>query len=184
MKWKKSKRMGFNPFYKRAKNQTDCLIDNESEEKITEEGLKNSSAKLFPKGTLLIALYGATAGKLGILKFASTTNRAVCGFFENEFYDTKYLFYYLWAFREKIIKDSWGQAQRNISQTYLKNMPFAFPPLSEQKRIVAEIEKQFAKTKQLKEHILANQAATEQLLKALLHQPFEAKENEENLAKA
>jgi type I restriction enzyme S subunit len=55
-------------------------------------------------------LYGATAGKLGILKFASTTNRAVCGFFENEFYDTKYLFFCLWAFREKIIKDSWGQA--------------------------------------------------------------------------
>lgn len=47
------------------------------------------------------------------------------------------------------------------------------PPLSEQKRIVAEIEKQFAKTKHLKEHIIANQQATEQLLKALLHQAFE-----------
>jgi type I restriction enzyme S subunit len=163
---------------------TDGLIDNESEEKITEEGLKNSSAKLFPKGTLLIALYGATAGKLGILKFASTTNQAVCGFFENEFYDTKYLFYYLWAFRKKILKDSWGQAQPKISQTYLKNLPLAFPPLSEQKRIVAEIERQLAKTKQLKEHILANQAAIEQLLKALLHQAFEVKENEEHLAKA
>jgi type I restriction enzyme S subunit len=49
---------------------------------------------------------------------------------------------------------------------------------------VAEIERQFAKTKQLKEHIIANQQATEQLLKALLHQAFEVKENEENLAKA
>jgi len=162
---------------------TDDFIEHESEEKITEEGLKNSSAKLFPEGTLLIALYGATAGKLGILKFESTTNQAVCGFFENEFYVTKYLFYYLWDFRGKIIQDSWGQAQPNISQTYLKNLPLAFPPLSEQKRIVAEIEKQFAKTKQLKEHIIANQQATEQLLKALLHQAFEtteasAKENE------
>jgi type I restriction enzyme S subunit len=53
------------------------------------------------------------------------------------------------------------------------------PPLSEQKRIVAEIEKQFAKTKQLKEHIIANQQATEQLLKALLHQAFEVMEMEE-----
>jgi len=155
---------------------TDGYIENESEEKITEEGFKNSSAKIFPKGTLLIALYGATAGKLGILKFESTTNQAVCGFFENEFYVTKYLFYYLWAFRGQIIEDSWGQAQPNISQTYLKNFPFVMPPLSEQKRIVAEIENQLTKTKQLKEHIIANQQATEQLLKALLHQAFEVKE--------
>lgn len=155
---------------------TDGLIVNESEEKITEEGFKNSSAKLFPKGTLLIALYGATAGKLGVLNFESTTNQAVCGFFENQFYVTKYLFYYLWAFKSKIIEDSWGQAQPNISQTYLKNFPFALPPLSKQKCIVAEIEKQFAHTKQLKEHIIANQQATEQLLKALLHQAFEVKE--------
>lgn len=155
---------------------TDSFILNESEEKITEEGFKNSSTKLFPKGTLLIALYGATAGKLGILDFESTTNQAVCGFFENEFYETKYLFYYLRAFRNKIIEDSWGQAQPNISQTYLKNFPLALPPLSEQKRIVVEIEKQFAKTKELKEHIIANQQATEQLLKALLHQAFEVEE--------
>lgn len=53
------------------------------------------------------------------------------------------------------------------------------PSLSEQKRIVAEIEKQLAKTKQLKEHIIANQQATEQLLKALLHQAFEVEEMEE-----
>jgi type I restriction enzyme S subunit len=53
------------------------------------------------------------------------------------------------------------------------------PPLSEQKRIVAEIEKQLAKTKQLKEHIIANQQATEQLLKALLHQAFEVEEMKE-----
>ncbi len=157
---------------------TDGLIVNESEEKITEEGFKNSSTKLFPKGTLLIALYGATAGKLGVLNFESTTNQAVCGFFENQFYVSKYLFYYLWAFRSKIIEDSWGQAQPNISQTYLKNFPFALPPLSEQKRIVAEIEKQLTKTKQLKEHIIANQQATEQLLKALLHQAFEVRESE------
>ncbi|MBL0202404.1 MAG: restriction endonuclease subunit S [Chitinophagaceae bacterium] len=53
------------------------------------------------------------------------------------------------------------------------------PPLAEQKRIVVEIEKQLAKTKQLKEHVIANQQATEQLLKALLHQAFEVKEMEE-----
>jgi type I restriction enzyme, S subunit len=157
----------------------DDFIINDSQEKITPIGLKNSSAKLFPKGTLLIALYGATAGKLGILNFESTTNQAVCGFFENDFIQTKYLFYYLRALRDKIVADSWGQAQPNISQTYLKELPFALPPKEEQKRIIAEIEKQLAKSKQLKEHIIINQQATEQLLKALLHQAFEVNELEE-----
>ncbi|MDD3479302.1 MAG: restriction endonuclease subunit S [Paludibacteraceae bacterium] len=66
-----------------------------------------------------------------------------------------------------------GGFQPKLSQGNLNIIPVPLPPLSEQKRIVAEIEKQFAKTKQLKEHIIANQQATEQLLKALLHQAFE-----------
>lgn len=70
-------------------------------------------------------------------------------------------------------------AQPKLALTRIATTLIPLPPLSEQKRIVAEIEKQFAKTKQLKEHIIANQQATEQLLKALLHQAFEVKEMEE-----
>jgi len=154
----------------------DAFITAESQEKISELGLKNSSAKIFPKGTILIALYGATAGKLAVLDFESSTNQAICGFFENKSMDSKFLFYYLKLFRKKIIKDSWGQAQPNISQSYLKDFLYAIPPLSEQKRIVAEIEKQLEKTKLLNAHIIANQLATEQLLKALLHGAFEVEE--------
>jgi len=65
-----------------------------------------------------------------------------------------------------------GGFQPKLSQGNLNIIPVPLPPLSEQKRIVSEIEKQLAKTKQLKEHIIANQHATEQLLKALLHQAF------------
>jgi type I restriction enzyme S subunit len=72
-----------------------------------------------------------------------------------------------------------GGFQPKLSQGNLNIIPVPLPPLSEQKRIVAEIETQFAKTKQLKEHIIANQQATEQLLKALLHQAFEVEEVEE-----
>ena len=66
----------------------------------------------------------------------------------------------------------------SITNDQFEKSLFPLPPLSEQKRIVGEIEKQFAKTKQLKEHIIANQQATEQLLKALLHQAFEVREEE------
>ncbi len=60
-----------------------------------------------------------------------------------------------------------------LSNVVLSTIPIPLPPLSEQKRIVAEIEKQLAKTKLVKEHIISNQQATEQLLKALLHEAFE-----------
>lgn len=72
-----------------------------------------------------------------------------------------------------------GSTRLFLTQNILSKLIFPLPPLSEQKRIVAEIEKQLAKTKQLKEHIIANQQATEQLLKALLHQAFEVEEMEE-----
>ena len=76
------------------------------------------------------------------------------------------------------------QCNLTMSTYNLVQFVIPIPPLCEQKRIVAEIEKQFAKTKQLKEHILANQQATEDLLKALLHQAFEAKETVNEEAKA
>lgn len=63
--------------------------------------------------------------------------------------------------------------QQRVPTEYFYNILIPLPPLSEQKRIVAEVEKQLAKTKQLKEHIIGNQQATGQLLKALLHQTFE-----------
>jgi type I restriction enzyme S subunit len=67
----------------------------------------------------------------------------------------------------------------NLHLNEIREVLIPIPPFEEQKRIVVEIEKQLAKTKQLKEHIIANQQATEQLLKALLHQAFEVKEMEE-----
>ncbi|EAH6196907.1 restriction endonuclease subunit S, partial [Campylobacter coli] len=79
------------------------------EENITEEAIKNSSAKIFQKGTLLIAMYGATAGKLGILNLDSATNQAICAFLhkdKNIKFLEKFLFYFLFFLRDKIIKDS------------------------------------------------------------------------------
>lgn len=70
---------------------------------------------------------------------------------------------------------------KNVSLKAMRLLPIPLPPLSEQQRIVAEIEKQLSKTKELKAHIIANQQATEQLLKALLHGAFEVEEKEEKI---
>jgi len=87
-----------------------------------------------------------------------------------------FLFYLFKIFETNMMKLATGATWQNINTDILKNQPVPIPPLSEQKRIVEEIERQFVKTKQLKEYIITNQQATEQLLKALLHQAFEVKE--------
>lgn len=115
------------------------------EEYITKEALINSSAKLFPEDTLLIALYGATVGKLGILKKTAATNQAVCAIFPKVDLCTKYLFWYLRFIRSYLISQAVGGAQPNINQSILQNLPIYLAPLPEQHRIVAEIEKQFSR---------------------------------------
>ena len=105
----------------------------------------NSSAKIFPAGTLLIALYGATIGKLAFLGTDAATNQAVCGIFRNENVSLKYLYYYLLFQRPNLIKQGVGGAQPNISQTILKKLEISYPDsITEQQRIVARIEELFS----------------------------------------
>jgi type I restriction enzyme S subunit len=117
----------------------------EATEFITEEALKSSSAKLFPAGTLMIALYGATIGKLGILTIDAATNQAVCGIFVPEEVETKYLFYFLLYHRPALIKLGAGGAQPNISQGIIRDIEIPIAPLPEQRRIVARIEELFSR---------------------------------------
>ena len=118
----------------------------EVEEFITEDGLNKSSAKLFPKGTLLIAMYGATVGKLGILEIDTTTNQAVCGILNDKnTFETFFMFYFLRHIRKKMLIDSFGGAQPNLSQTYIKDLDIPLPPLSEQQRIVSKLDLLFEK---------------------------------------
>ena len=114
-------------------------------EYITEEAVKNSSAKLFPAGTLLIALYGATVGKLGVLTQDATTNQAVCAIFPHDDLDPMYLFWYLRYARSELIGQAVGGAQPNISQGILRDLQVPVAPYEQQGRIVAEIEKQFSR---------------------------------------
>ncbi len=114
-------------------------------ERITKLGLESSSAKVFPAGTLCIALYGATVGKLGILGIDAATNQAVCGIFLPQEVDTRYMFRFLESRRRELIEQGKGGAQPNISQDIIRNIRVPLPPGEEQERIVAEIEKQFTR---------------------------------------
>jgi type I restriction enzyme M protein len=109
------------------------------DEFITELGLRNSSAKLFPTDTVLVAMYGATAGQVGLLKVPSTTNQAVCGVLPNERVLPEFLYYQLRARTEEMKSLAGGGAQPNISQQIIRSLEIVLPPLSEQQRLVAEL---------------------------------------------
>jgi type I restriction enzyme M protein len=111
-----------------------------SEEFITEEGLKNSSAKLFPINSVLVAMYGATAGQVGILKFESTTNQAVCAIYPNDKVMPEYLYFILKQQTQNFVALSGGGGQPNISQQIIKDFEIPLPPLEIQEQIVKEIE--------------------------------------------
>lgn len=145
------------------------------EENITEEAIKNSSAKIFQKGTLLIAMYGATAGKLGILNLDSTTNQAICAFLhkdKNIKFLEKFLFYFLFFLRDKIIKDSFGGAQPNISQTYIKNLQIPLPPIKEQEQIASHLDELSSHVKNLKQNYQAQIKDLQELKNSLLDKAF------------
>ena len=111
-----------------------------AEQKITEIGLKNSSAKIFPVDTVLVAMYGATAGQVGLLKVESATNQAICGILPSDRIIPQFLFYLLKEKKDFLIEQSTGGAQPNISQKIIRNLRIPLPPLSVQKDIVAELD--------------------------------------------
>lgn len=110
------------------------------DECITAAGLKNSSAKLFPKGTLLVAMYGANIGKTGVLDFDATTNQAVCAIFPKVDISKDFLFWYFKQQRIEFIAIGKGGAQPNISQTVINNASIVVPEPKIQKKIVDFLE--------------------------------------------
>jgi len=123
--------------------QTGDLKDdwlNETEKTITEEGLRNSAAQLYPKNTLLVAMYGATIGKLGILKFFAAVNQACCALVVRKTIDMRFMFYTLRSLRADLIAEALGGGQQNIGQETIKQTYVVHPPLPEQQRIAAYLD--------------------------------------------
>ena len=113
-------------------------------EYITEKALNETSVKLNPTGSVLIAMYGATIGKIGILTFPATTNQACCACEVFNGIDREFIFLFLLSHREEFIKMGGGGAQPNISKEKIINTYIPLPPFTEQQRIINAVNKIFA----------------------------------------
>ena len=122
-------------------------------ESITEKALNETSVKLNPTGSVLIAMYGATIGKIGILTFPATTNQACCACEVFNGIDKEFLFLFLLSHREEFIKMGGGGAQPNISKEKIINTYIPLPPFAEQKRIVTTVNVLFTKLDDIMESL-------------------------------
>ena len=167
------------PWVKSGELNRGLIID--TEEKISEEAIKNSSAKIFPKGTLLIALYGATIGKLAFLGVDAATNQAICGIYQNEKISSPFLYNYLFYKKQKLVNQGIGGAQPNISQTILKNLELPLPPKPTQQAIVSKIEELFSELDKGIENLRTAQQQLKTYRQSVLKWAFEGKLTNENV---
>ena len=167
---------GHIPWLKTGELNYDVIF--ETEECITKKALQECSLRLCSKGDVLIAMYGATIGKLGIAGIELTTNQACCACTPILFYNI-FLFYYLMASKQVFVEQGEGGAQPNISRIKLVSHLFPMPPLAEQQRIVAKIEElmplveQYGKAQSELNKLNTN--IREQLKKSILQYAIEGK---------
>lgn len=135
---------------------------------ITEAALKGSSAKLFPAGTVLLAMYGATIGACSILAIEAATNQACAAFLPSPRIDNSYLYYFLHSQKQEFIKLSVGGAQPNISGAILKKVKIPLAPLEVQQKIAQTLDAA-AELISLRKQQLAE---LDNLIKALFYEMF------------
>lgn len=151
------------PWIKTGELKNDILTD--TEEKITPLGMNNSSAKLYPKGSLVVAMYGATIGKTAKLGVDATTNQACAVLFDidNKQIQTDFLWLYLQSQTDKLKAMAYGGAQPNINAGIVANYEIPLPPFDTQNEIVEHITRLRKKQKDLQQKSLTlRQQATQQ----------------------
>ncbi|UVE66904.1 restriction endonuclease subunit S [Burkholderia pyrrocinia] len=139
-----------------------------SEERITYLALEKCSFRVNQPGDVLIAMYGATIGKLAILAEQAVTNQAVCGCTPVPGVFNRYLFVFLLSRREDFQSQSEGGAQPNISKVKIVSSLFALPPTAEQHRIVAKVDELMALCDKLEAAKRGREQSRDQLVRASL----------------
>lgn len=156
-------------------------IITKTEENITREALITSNAKLVPAGTLLIALYGSTVGKLAFLGIEASTNQAVAAIKTTKSFESKYLYYYLQHSREKLLQKRIGGAQPNISQKILQSFPVPLCVQREQELIVSQIDSLFSKLIESERLLKSAKWSLQTYKRSLLRNAFQGKLTNENI---
>lgn len=154
------------------------MLDNDiwrSEEHITEDGLQNSSAKLFPENTVLVALYGQgqTRGRTGLLRVPASTNQACCAILPNEeLLLPRFTQYWLRSLYAEMREQTHGGAQPNWNAGMINNIQIALPSISEQNAWVERMDAMLTKIGELKHHQAQTAGEMEALLPAVLDKAF------------
>jgi type I restriction enzyme S subunit len=146
------------------------IMDYESKEKITELALNKTSVRLNSPGDVLIAMYGATIGKTGILQVIGTTNQAVCACTPFSCITSLFLHLLLKGLKDTFINQGEGGAQPNISRVKIRTQVFGLPPLEEQKEIVKVVEILFKEIEQLEQLTSERIALKEDFVTSALNQ--------------
>ena len=153
--------------------KTGELLDNfifTTSEKITEEAIARSSAKIFPKGSVLVAMYGATIGRTGILAEPSASNQACCALIPNhELADTIHAYLFLLENKAGLINLAKGAAQNNISQDIIKSYSMAMPPKFLMEIFYSSLKESFEQLKILQQQNIKLVSARDILLPRLMN---------------
>ena len=158
---------GTNLWVKTQELKDSYIID--TDEKITDEAIKKSSAKIIPNGSLLLAMYGATIGKLGIANCDLTCNQACCVFlFENDIWKREYLYCWLIENRVFLVSQGKGAAQPNLSQALIKAIDILIPNENLVKRFSKITSVMFQKKCNLEIQIKSLNEARDRLLPKLM----------------
>lgn len=150
-------------------------IIKESQSFISKKGYENSSAKLYPPNTVLVAITGATTGKTAFLVNEACGTQNVFGILPCKYILPKYMWYYMQFYYTKLISKVVGTAQKHVNGSIINNTPILFPPLNEQKRIVAKIEELFSLIESSKQILEKTKILLKQYRQSLLKSAFEGK---------
>lgn len=144
-----------------------------TQKSITEAGLLNSSAKIVDVGAVLIAMYGASIGRTGVVRTRMATNQAIAFAYANqEIVHSDFLLMFLQSQKQRFIDAGQGAAQPNISQLVLKEWPISLPPLAEQKKIVVRLDSMRSKTSEMVSLYNAKLIAASNLRQSILEAAF------------